>query len=98
MKIQDLDVQNVEISRLGGYDGFKVCFSINQQGYILLAGKQETVFPLSIKHAFIEKEKCQFCNKLVFKSAISQQICLNLLLKKSDFLAYFQQKYPERFE
>ncbi|PEJ60569.1 hypothetical protein CN692_00310 [Bacillus sp. AFS002410] len=98
MIIQELDFQNVEISRLGGYDGFKVSFSINHQGYILLAGKQETLFPLSIKHAFIEKEKCQFCNKLVLKSAISQQICLHLILKKGDLLTFFQQKYPEQFE
>lgn len=98
MVIKDLDIQNVVISKLGGYEGYKISFSVNHQSYILLAGKQKTIFPLSIKHAFIEKEKCQFCNKLVFKSAISQQICLNLLLKKSDLLSYFQQKYPEPFE
>lgn len=98
MIIQELGIQNVEISRLEGYEGYKISFSINHQGYILLAGKQKTLFPLSIKHAFIEKEKCQFCNKLVYRSAISQQICLSLLLKKSDLLTYFQENYSDQFE
>lgn len=98
MIIKDLDIQNVMINKLEGYEGYKISFSINHQGYILLAGKQKTIFPLSIKHAFLEKEKCQFCNKLVFKSAISQQICLSLLLKKTDLLSFFQKNYIEKFE
>ncbi len=95
MFIQELDFQNIVITEHVDYKGYKISFLLNNQRYLLLVGKTKILFPLSIIHVFNEKERCQFCNKLVFKSSISQQVCLPLLGIKKELLAYFQKYHSE---
>ncbi len=93
----DFDIQNIFITKHTDYKGFKIRFRINQQQYILLVGKTSEIFPLSLIHSFNEREKCKPCNKLVFPSNISQQVCPFLFNRKRELLAYFQENCAELF-
>lgn len=93
----ELDIQNTLITKHTDYKGYKIRFSINQQHYVLLVGKTNILFPLSLIHTFNEKGICQLCNKLVFPSNISQQVCPTLLNRRKELLAYFQEHYSEQF-
>ncbi|PGL73270.1 hypothetical protein [Bacillus sp. AFS055030] len=93
----ELDIQNIRITKHTDYKGYKIRFSINQQQYVLLVGKTNLLFPLSLIHNFNEKSTCKLCNKLVLPSTISQQVCSALLNRRKELLAYFQEHYSEQF-
>lgn len=93
----ELDIQNIQIAKHTDYKGYKIRFSIDQQQFALLVGKTKILFPLSLIHTFNEKGTCQLCNKLVFPSNISQQVCPTLFNRRNELLAYFQEHYSEQF-
>jgi len=93
----ELDIENIQIAKHTDYKGYKIRFSINQQQYVLLVGKTNILFPLSLIHTFNEKGTCQLCNKLVFPSNFSQQVCPTLFNRRKELLAYFQEHYSEQF-
>ncbi|PGS48643.1 hypothetical protein [Bacillus sp. AFS041924] len=93
----EFEIQNPHISKHTDYKGYKIRFSINQQNYVLLVGKTNSLFPLNLIHVFNERGTCELCGKLVFPSNISQQVCPTLFNRRKELLAYFQEKYSEQF-